>query len=419
MKEIDPADQFKAAFQADLAGEVRELLAGHPELRGLVTEPWGHFDSPPVVTARSREMLEVLLDFGADINARSQWWAGSFGLLDSAAPALAEFAISRGAVVDIHAAARLGKMDRLRELLAENPALIQARGGDGQTPLHFAATVEVAAFLLEQGADLNTRDVDHESTAAQWMLKDRAEVARYLVRRGAESDLLMAAALGEVALVEKHLEADPGCLRMKVSETWFPKKNPRSGGTIYIWTLGWNKTAPFVARQSGHKAVFEKLWSLMPPAQQFGIAASLGDQARAAELLARDPELMRKLEPDDLEALVHAAQHNDLQAVDAMLSSGWPAGVVNASKQSALHWSGFHGHAAMAERLLRENPPVDLPDSEFHSTPLGWAIYGSEHGWHRDTGDYPGVVRALLHAGAVPPKTLSGSPAVQAVLMGG
>jgi len=31
------------------------------------------FDSPAIVGARSREMVDVLLDAGADINARSRW----------------------------------------------------------------------------------------------------------------------------------------------------------------------------------------------------------------------------------------------------------------------------------------------------------------------------------------------------------
>ncbi len=63
------------------------------------------------------------------------------------APKLAAYAIERGAVVDVHAAARLGMMDRLRELISLDPSLVHARGGDGQTPLHFASSVEVAAYL--------------------------------------------------------------------------------------------------------------------------------------------------------------------------------------------------------------------------------------------------------------------------------
>src|SRR3989442_550496 len=61
-----------------------------------------------------------------------------------ASPELAAYAIERGAVVDVHAAARLGMMEKLRELIEAEPALVNARGGDGQTPLHFATTIEVA-----------------------------------------------------------------------------------------------------------------------------------------------------------------------------------------------------------------------------------------------------------------------------------
>jgi hypothetical protein len=67
-------------------------------------------------------------------------------------------------------------MDRLKELMAGDPQLV-TRGGDGQLPLHFASSVEIASFLLDAGRIL-TRDIDHESTAAQWM-RDRQEVARF------------------------------------------------------------------------------------------------------------------------------------------------------------------------------------------------------------------------------------------------
>lgn len=79
-------------------------------------------------------MLDVLLDAGADINARSRWWAGGFGLLDCASPDLAAHVIERGAAVTVHAAARLGMLERLRDLIEADPAQVHARGGDGQTP---------------------------------------------------------------------------------------------------------------------------------------------------------------------------------------------------------------------------------------------------------------------------------------------
>src|SRR5437870_110918 len=146
-------DQLKNAFCRDDASSVRKLFTDHAELRARINDPIGPFDSPIVISAKSREMLDALLEAGADINARSRWWAGGFGLLDSASPDLAKYAIERGATVDVHAAARLGMLDREKELVSKNPRLVDARGGDGQTPLHFASTLPIAEYLLDQGAD--------------------------------------------------------------------------------------------------------------------------------------------------------------------------------------------------------------------------------------------------------------------------
>src|SRR5437016_5868425 len=125
---------LKKAFQANDAPLFRKLLERYPEIKAKINEPIGPFDSPAITHVRSREMLDVLLEAGADINAKSRWWAGGFGLLHGAAPELAAYAIERGAVVDAHAAARLGLIEKLRELVAADPGQVHARGGDGQTP---------------------------------------------------------------------------------------------------------------------------------------------------------------------------------------------------------------------------------------------------------------------------------------------
>ncbi|NWF86170.1 MAG: ankyrin repeat domain-containing protein, partial [Bryobacteraceae bacterium] len=171
----DPVEQLRQAFAADDAMRFRRLLARNPELKARINEPVAAFDAPLITHVRSRAMLEVLLEAGADINAKSRWWAGGFGLLHGAEPELARYAIQRGAAVDVHAAARLGMIDRLRELLAADRALVHARGPDGQTPLHFASTIEIAECLLDRGADIDARDLDHESTPAQYMVRDRPE----------------------------------------------------------------------------------------------------------------------------------------------------------------------------------------------------------------------------------------------------
>src|ERR1044071_1864848 len=109
----DILEQGLRAVRESDAAALRHLLDGNPELKARINEPLGPFDSPAITLTRSRDVLDVLLAAGADINARSQWWPGGFGLLDHANPELAAYAISRGAVVDAHAAARLGMIDKL------------------------------------------------------------------------------------------------------------------------------------------------------------------------------------------------------------------------------------------------------------------------------------------------------------------
>src|SRR5262249_62032591 len=129
------SDQLRTALSSDDAERARQLLKRYPELRAMVNEPIGPFDSPAIVNARSREMIDVLLAEGADINAKSRWWAGGFGILHGAKPAdLVAFAIQRGATVGVHAAAPLGMLDRLRHLIEAAPPLVCARGGGGATP---------------------------------------------------------------------------------------------------------------------------------------------------------------------------------------------------------------------------------------------------------------------------------------------
>jgi len=412
-----PAEALKAAVCDSDAARVREVLDRHLELRAKIDDPlpgygFGQHALFAAVQRSDRATIDVLLGAGANIRKRTEWWAGGFGLLDDCDPSMVAFLTERGAVVDAHAASRLGMMDRLRELVAADPGVVHARGGDGQTPLHFASTVEVAEFLLAHGADIDARDVDHNSTPAQYMLRvehrrhyprDRQEVARYLVSRGCSTGILMAAALGDAGLVRKHLDADPQSIRMNVSEEWFPKRQPHGGGTIYIWMLGAHRTAHSVARDFGHEEVFQLLMERTPEDLKLALACELGDEAVFHEFLSRHPDASKTLSEADQRKLPDAAQTNNTKAVQLMLEAGWPVNTPGDAGATALHWAGFHGNAEMARQILRFHPNLEQKSRDYEGTALSWAVYGSGNGWHRDTGDYAGTVRAMLEAGAIMP----------------
>jgi ankyrin repeat protein len=419
----DPMEALAAALKTRQPTSVAEVLSRFPSVKARLDEavPGGAFGATPLIVAvqqANHELVDLLLAAGANINQRSHWWAGGFHVLEDD-HGLADFLIARGATLDAKSATQLGRMDDLAALLAANPQAVHMRAGDGQTPLHVAPSVAIADLLLSHGADIDARDVDHESTPVQYLVRSHPDVARFLVERGAQTDILMAAALGDLERVRRFLDADPESVHCTVSERYFPKGNPHAGGHIYIWTLGQGKTAHTVAREFGHEEVFRLLMNRSPDPLKLAVACELGDDASVAALLHARPDLTQTLDHDERRRLLLAAQHNNVEAVRVMLAAGWPVGTVGQHGATALHWAGFHGNAAMARVILAHHPPLEARDQDFGQTPLGWTIYGSLNGWHAERGDYAGVLELLLDAGATaPPLTadLKASEAVLAVL---
>lgn len=70
------------AFGSDDATRLRSALSRYPALKGMLNERVGPFDSPAIIHVKSRGMLDALIEAGADVDARSQWWDGGFGVLD-------------------------------------------------------------------------------------------------------------------------------------------------------------------------------------------------------------------------------------------------------------------------------------------------------------------------------------------------
>lgn len=404
---FEPVAAFVAAVNNNDETRVAQVLQEHPELKSRLNDPlpgfgFGGTALLQAVRGANRNAVDILLEAGADINQRSHWWAGGFGVLDDDR-GLAPYLIERGARLDIHAAARLGMFDQLKELVSANPGSVHARGGDGQTPLHFASTIEIAEYLLDHGAGIDARDIDHESTPAQYMVRKRQDIARYLVGRGCSTDILMAAALGDLELVRKHLDADPSCIHTSVSEHYFPKKDPRSGGTIYIWYLGSHKTSHLVAREFHHEDIFQLLMERSPATLKLSIACELGDEASFRSLLTKNPGLSRSLSVAERTRLIAAAQNNNTQAVKLMLAAGWPVDTLGGMGGTALHFASWHGNTEMMKELLEHHPPVEAKDARYNNTPLQWALRGSNHSWERHKGDYATAVEMLLQAGAKPP----------------
>ncbi|QHT58865.1 hypothetical protein GXP70_01960 [Paenibacillus lycopersici] len=406
--------QFKEAVQHNDPEAVERLLRQHPPLAGRIDEPWFSFDAPAIVVAAGgghRAMVDVLLAHGADINARSRWWAGGFGVLHHDHYDLSRYLIERGARVDPYAAAALGLLDTLRRMIDEDPDAVNRRGPDGQVPLHAAVSPDVIDFLLERGADLDMRDIDHNGTPAQYAV-NQPDKCRHLLARGAKPDMLMACKLGDAELVRRLLEEDPDAIQAQVGKGEFTAP----GEHIYAYAIGPGARPLFLAGRLGREEIAELLLSYSSDEQRFLFACMQADAETVRLLLGKQPELIRSLKPEDRGVLADAAAEHRADAVRLMLDVGFDADArPEGSAMTALHRAALHGDAAIV-RLLAERGASIAIRNEFGGTPLNSCIWGSLH-FQDPAGDYAAVAEILVDAGVPLPEQAAGSESVKRVLV--
>ena len=407
---IPEIGDFVDAVQARDAATLRELLATSPALRTQIDRPLFSFGAQAVVVAKNdRPVVETLLEFGANINVKSDWWAGGFGVLDDTEPDQARWLIERGAVVDIHAAAGLGMTEKVREWIARDPSLVHAPGGDGKRPLHWASTPEIIDILLAHGAEIDARCIDHRSTAAQYRVRD-TELCRHLIARGADVDIFMAAVLGDEALVERALSADPGCLAARIGR---PGYAPVPPGHIYQWKLE-AASVLLVAARHGGRTIYELLLTRSPLKEQFLAACELADEAHATTVLAERPNLVTELTADDRGLIAAAAFAHNIPTLELMLKLGFDVNTRGGEGFTPVGHASLRGHVDTVRLLIARGADLEIRN-QYGGTALEGCQWGSLN--FRDPhGDYPACAEALVQAGAKLVYPGFGSDAVKAVL---
>ncbi|MGH2485603.1 MAG: ankyrin repeat domain-containing protein [Ktedonobacterales bacterium] len=89
-------------------------------------------------------------------------------------------------------AVKYGGLDRVRALLHENPALVNARDDEGRTPMHCPCWgtrhgAEIIELLIAHGADINVRDNACRNPIDQMLQNGRRDLAGVVRRHGGDS----------------------------------------------------------------------------------------------------------------------------------------------------------------------------------------------------------------------------------------
>jgi uncharacterized protein len=166
-------------------------------------------------------------------------------------PEITALLLKRRPKINLYDACAIGRVERVKSILKRKPKLINEFAPDGFQPLGLAAFfghVEVARFLLESGAEVNTPSQNglkvtplHSAAAGR-----HYEIAMLLLERGANPNLRQ-----EGDFVPLHSAAQNGQIEMvKILLQYGADKDLKS-------TDG--KTARDFALENGHKIVAEVL----------------------------------------------------------------------------------------------------------------------------------------------------------------
>ena len=255
---------------------------------------------------------------------------------------------------DIHQAVKDGDLEAVRGILAADPGLLQMMDEELRTPLHFAAEsgeVEVAEFLLSQGAEINSEDRGGDTPLHRAVLNGGPEMVGLLLEHG--PDLEVQNSYGRTPLHYVARETGSAELAALLLDAGSEVNVPdRFGGT------------------------------------PLGLAAWRGFEAMVDLFLDRGAQLPD--DPDGLESLtVFSAAHGLSRLFGILVERGVDLSMRNDGGGTLLHSASAGGSGEVVALLIQEGLEIEGRD-RYGWTPLH---YAAETGFNE-------VARVLISRGA-------------------
>jgi len=247
-----------------------------------------------------------------------------------------------------------GDLPALRSILAEHPDLISARS----TRRHHATLVHYIAA--------NGVEDERQKTPA-----NAVEVARLLLDAGAEPDALADMydhKCTTMSMLVSSCHPDKAGLQIALAELLLDYgaalDGPGSAWQSAVMTalqFGYLRTAEALARRGG-------------PVDHLAVSAGLGRLEDTVRLLPTADSRSKHA------ALALAAQHGHADVVRVLLDAGEDPNRFNPdgfhAHSTPLHQAVWSDHAEVVRLLVERGARLDIQDTVYQGTPLGWAIYG-------------------------------------------
>ena len=195
--------------------------------------------NPPLIAAVSennKEIVELLLNHGADVNCKD--WTSKNTALDiaeqkgflSIVDVLQKRGAKYGSGSSFHLAAKNGDIVSVEEMLNKGNTLNEVDAAKGWTAMHYAVHYgqkHLVEYLLLRGADVNAKDFLGKNNPIDVLaLGNRGEIVRILTKAGAKSSggssIHFCAETGDFEGVQKYFDIDGRINGRDDKNGWMP-----------------------------------------------------------------------------------------------------------------------------------------------------------------------------------------------------
>lgn len=306
--------------------------------------------------SRNAILVAALLEHGASVNVRDKEGRMPLHIVvndtSERSRQIVAMLTKEGVEIDIYAAAQLGELDRVRELLRGDPTRLNEPGGGGRTLIQIAGwrgDLAMVEFLLDHDPPAEV-----DATGPGWhgwsalhsaAAGGHAEVAQRLLEAGADPN--QRAGYGQSIIYSASMKGAPAVIRMLID----------AGADVNVRTA-YSRTPLMEAAENGYTQVVEMLLDAgavidaetKSGETALGQAVSRADVDTVALLLERGADV--NLAGDDYSPALHdAASRGTPEMVKLLLEAGAEVNRLNERNDTAMDWALSNGKREAAAVL--------------------------------------------------------------------